>query len=86
MRGFSLLLIAVGAILTFALNVFVEEVDLRMVGVILMVVGGIGLIFGLVRGSSTTVKREVSDDGRSVVEDRRSTGRRATDRVRSDQR
>lgn len=74
MRGFSLFLIAVGAILTFAVNVLVEGVDLRAVGVILMVVGAIGLIFGLIRGSSTRVSREVSDDGRAVVEDRRTTG------------
>jgi hypothetical protein len=74
MRGFSLFLIAAGAILTFAVNVLVEGVDLRMVGVILMVVGAIGLIFGLVRGSATRVSRQVSADGREVVEDRRTTG------------
>ena len=74
MRGFSLFLIAVGAIMTFALNFFMEEVDLKMVGIILMIVGAVGLIFGMVRGSSTRVERQVSSDGQAVAEDRRTTG------------
>ena len=74
MRAFSLFLIAVGAILTFAITAWVDGVDLRAVGVILMVVGGIGLVLGLVRGSATRVERQVSPDGRSVIEDHRSTG------------
>lgn len=71
MKGFSLFLIAVGAILTFAINIWVEGVEIRTVGIILMVVGAIGLIAGLVRGSasSTTRTREVSSDGRTVVDD-----------------
>lgn len=74
MRAFSLFLIAVGAILAFAITAWVEGVDLRAVGIILMVVGGIGLVLGLFRGSATRVERQVSSDGRSVVEDHRSTG------------
>lgn len=74
MRTFSLLLIAIGAILTFAVNFFVEGVDLVAVGVILMIVGAIGLAVGFARGSlSTRVERQVSDDGRSVVENRRTS-------------
>lgn len=46
---------------------------LRRKEMILMVVGAGGLVLGLVRGSSTSVKREVSSDGRAVVEDRRTT-------------
>ena len=42
--GASLFLIAVGAILTFAVDVTVQGLDLDAVGVILMVVGGIGLV------------------------------------------
>jgi hypothetical protein len=45
--GTSLLLIAVGAILKFAVTLNVAGIDLHVVGVILMVVGGIGLIIGL---------------------------------------
>ncbi|MHB1139709.1 MAG: DUF6458 family protein [Microthrixaceae bacterium] len=74
MRGASLFLIAIGAILTFAIDVFVDGVDLRAVGVILMVVGAIGLVLGLIRSNSTRVERQVSSDGRTVVEDRRSAG------------
>lgn len=45
--GTSLFLIAVGAILKFAVTKHVEGVDLHAVGVILMAVGGVGLALGL---------------------------------------
>jgi Flp pilus assembly protein protease CpaA len=45
--GMSLFLIAVGAILKFAVTAGVEGVDLQTVGVILMVVGVVGLCIGL---------------------------------------
>ena len=45
--GTSLFLIAVGAILKFAVTKQVEGVDIHAVGVILMVVGGLGLALGL---------------------------------------
>jgi sulfite exporter TauE/SafE len=45
--GTSLFLIAVGAILKFAVTEHVRGVDIHAVGVILMVVGGIGLAVGL---------------------------------------
>jgi hypothetical protein len=45
--GTSLFLIAVGAILKFAVTKHVEGVDIHAVGVILMVVGGLGLALGL---------------------------------------
>jgi hypothetical protein len=45
--GTSLFLIAVGAILKFAVTKHVEGVDIHAVGVILMVVGGVGLALGL---------------------------------------
>jgi hypothetical protein len=45
--GTSLLLIAVGAILKFAVTMHVEGVDVHAVGVILMAVGGVGLALGL---------------------------------------
>jgi hypothetical protein len=43
--GASIFLIAVGAILTFALEIEVGGVDLDVVGWILMVAGALGLIF-----------------------------------------
>jgi hypothetical protein len=44
----SILLVAAGAILTWAVSVEVSGVDLTAVGVILMVVGIIGLLLSLV--------------------------------------
>jgi len=46
--GTSLFLIAVGAILTFAVEVQVQGFNLDAVGVILMIVGGIGLVASVV--------------------------------------
>ena len=46
--GAGLFLIAVGAILNFAVTAEVAGVDLQTVGVILMVTGGVGLVLGLV--------------------------------------
>jgi Domain of unknown function (DUF6458) len=50
--GVSLILIAVGAILTWAVTAEVSGVDLTTVGVILMVVGGIGALLSLAFWSS----------------------------------
>jgi hypothetical protein len=46
--GGSLFLIAVGAILAFAVTEEVAGIDLQTVGWILMIVGVVGLILGLV--------------------------------------
>lgn len=46
--GASLLLIAVGAILKFAVTATLSGVDLQTIGVVLMVVGIVGLVLGLV--------------------------------------
>lgn len=46
--GTSLFLIAVGAILKFAVHATVSGVSLQTVGVILMVVGVIGLLISLI--------------------------------------
>ncbi len=46
--GVSLFLIALGAILTWAVEVQVQGVELETVGVILMVVGAVGLVWSLV--------------------------------------
>jgi hypothetical protein len=45
--GVSVFLLAVGAILTFALDAEVSGIDLDMVGIILMVVGVIGLLMSM---------------------------------------
>ncbi len=45
--GVSIFLIALGAILTFAIDAAVDGIDLDAIGVILMVVGGLGLLASL---------------------------------------
>ena len=45
--GTSIFLLALGAILAFALDVTVSGIDLDTVGVILMVVGAIGLVLSM---------------------------------------
>ena len=46
--GASIFLIAVGAIMTFAIEIDIEGLDLQVVGVILMIAGVIGLLVTLV--------------------------------------
>ena len=46
--GFSIFLLAVGAILTFAVHATVAGIDIRVVGVILMAAGALGLILTMV--------------------------------------
>ena len=50
--GVSLILIAAGAILTWAVTADVEGVDITVVGVILMVIGAIGFILSTLFWSS----------------------------------
>jgi hypothetical protein len=50
--GVSIFLIAVGAILTWAVTIETRGIDINMVGVILMVVGIIGLLLSLIFWSS----------------------------------
>jgi len=54
--GWSLFLIAVGAVLKWAVTAHVHGINLHTTGVILMVVGAVGLCIGLVlmfRGRSS---------------------------------
>jgi len=48
----SLLLIAIGAILTFAVTATVTGVDIQVVGWVLMVVGALGLVLSVIFWSS----------------------------------
>jgi hypothetical protein len=45
--GVSVFLLALGAILTFAVNASVQGLDINVVGIILMVAGAIGLLMTL---------------------------------------
>ena len=63
--GTSIFLVAVGAILKFAVTATVSGIDLATVGLILMIVGIVGLVFSLLwmlvyadRGRGHTVVRE----------------------------
>ena len=66
--GTSIFLIAVGAILKFAVHTHVSGVSLQTVGVILMIVGVIGLILSFFW---LTMWRDRRDRRDVVVEDRR---------------
>jgi hypothetical protein len=66
--GTSLLLIAIGAILRFAVNVSTRGFNLHTIGVILMVVGAVGLLISLLLMATTrrrgaTGPRYVRRDG-----------------------
>ena len=79
--GVGIFLIAVGAILTFAIDVQTSGIDLDVVGVILMIVGLIGIFASFVlfgdNGYYGRSRRVVYDDGvepaarRTTVRERR---------------
>jgi hypothetical protein len=62
--GASIFLAAVGAILRYAVADNVADVDLRMVGLILMIAGAVGLVAGLIVSAS---RRRTVVEGPAVV-------------------
>ena len=80
----SLILVAVGAILTWAVNDTSAAVNLAAVGVILMVVGLIGLLLDLLLWSSLGpgLRRRVPATGPPVDYDARATRRVVEEPVR----
>jgi hypothetical protein len=59
--GSSLFLIAVGAILYFAVTATLAGIDIQTVGLIFMVIGAIGLVLSLIwmnRASRSTAGRD----------------------------
>ena len=65
--GVSIFLLALGAILTFAVEASVSGLDIKVVGVILMVCGAIGLlltmlVFGRDRGTGVVTEERVVRD------------------------
>lgn len=64
--GTSIFLIAVGAILYFAVNARVAGIEIDTAGLILMVVGGIGLLISLFQDALWSDRRRRGD----VVEER----------------
>lgn len=75
--GGSLFLIAVGAILKFAISDQVNGVNLGVIGIILMIVGAVGLIISLIWMSSRR---------RTDVIEHDATGRRGTTYVQPNDR
>ena len=68
--GVSIFLIALGAILAFAVNVSVSGLDIAVVGWILMVVGAIGLIMtAFIWGPRNRSRSDVVEE-RRVYDDR----------------
>jgi membrane-bound ClpP family serine protease len=66
--GTSLLLIAVGAILRFAVNVTTSGFNIHTIGVILMIVGVVGLILSLLYMTMSDRRERVATD-RVVYDD-----------------
>ena len=67
--GTSIFLIAVGAILKFAVTATLAGIDLQTAGVILIVVGIVGLVLSLMQMMVWSDRRSRSDE--TVVEQRR---------------
>jgi hypothetical protein len=63
-------LIAVGAILTFAINASVSGIDIATVGIILMIVGVVGLLISLLYWRPARPRRRAVVTQRPVVRDR----------------
>ncbi len=65
--GVSVFLLAVGAILAFAVNASVPNANLDTIGIILMIAGGLGLLVSLALATSrrgAVVEETVVDDTR----------------------
>jgi hypothetical protein len=62
--GSSIFLIAVGAILKFAVTATVAGIEIQTVGLILMIAGAIGLVIGLFLMTQDRGRREVVYDDR----------------------
>jgi hypothetical protein len=68
--GVSLFLLAVGAILTFAVEIEASGFDINTVGVILMIIGGLGLVLSMLFWSTWAERRRSGRDRVVVREER----------------
>ncbi len=76
MAALGIILLVAGAIIAFAVHAAVDNVNLVILGWILMGAGAVSLIVALLRGMSmatrhSVAERDVSPDGRHVVEESR---------------
>jgi hypothetical protein len=67
--GAALFLIAVGAILRYAVSDSIEGVDLPTIGLILMIVGAVGLLISLFMYANATRRGTVVERDRYVDRD-----------------
>ena len=70
----GILLMVIGAILIWGVDVVTNGVNLDVIGVILLVAGAVAFVAGLIMGgfgfgTRMRTERHVSSDGRHVVED-----------------
>ena len=66
--GTSIFLIALGAILAFAVTATVAGIEIQTAGVILMIVGGIGLVASLFQEALWSDRRRRAPADAQVVE------------------
>ena len=75
MGALSILLIAAGAIMAWAVKTTSSGFVIHMIGIILLVVGIVGLVASLARGTMlgfhSVRESHVSGEGRTVVENER---------------
>jgi hypothetical protein len=77
--GLGIILLVVGGVLAFAVRESVEQIDLIMVGWILIAGGALSLIIGAIQGlgwmsarsNKMRTERHTSDDGQHYVEETR---------------
>lgn len=79
--GINIFLIAVGAILTFAVDATVAGLDIKVVGVILMVAGAIGLILTLAVFAPRRRRTVTETRGATAVDPGTQSSRTTTDDV-----
>jgi hypothetical protein len=68
--GTSIFLIAVGAILAFAVTATVAGIEIETAGIILMVVGGLGLVISLFQEAIWSDRRRRGDPADAPVVER----------------
>jgi uncharacterized protein YacL len=68
--GASIILIAVGAVMAYAVTVETEGFNINTAGVILMVVGAIGLVVSLLMALMVTDRGDTHTETRVVDRDR----------------
>ncbi len=66
--GINIFLIALGAVLTFAVDATLAGLDIKVVGVILMVAGAVGLILTLLVFAPRRRRTTTETSGPQVVE------------------